>query len=192
MAALNPLAYPADPAFLATVLALDPAIEGERRLQSLLHIWLLHYFSGASFNTRTTTGTTERTFTRCDLHWQETELPESPPRPILHLTFPDIRTQRLDYRPDSIGHSDTWIAHLLVRVPPSLTLTSMPGANASHIAQQVAGEAQWLLGSSEREALEEHGIYDVTVTDPAVLLPSPDWKLRLLVFTCRTRRELAR
>lgn len=192
MSALNPLAYPADTAYLTSVIALDPAIAGERRVQSLFHIWLKRYFSGASFNTRKVGGTETRTLTTCDLAWQEDVISDSPKRPILHLVIPDVRTQRLDYQPGAFGHGDTWFFHLMVKVTPSLTLTHMPGLSAEHIATNVAGEAQWLLGSSERDALEAHGIYDINVKSPAVILPSGDWKMRLIIFSCRTRRELPR
>lgn len=192
MPAINPLAYPANPAYLAQVLALDPAIHAERRLQSILHIWMLRYFSGTPFTTRAPTGTVQRTLTHCDFAWQEDQLAEAPPRPILHLVMPDRRTTRCDYQPHLVGHRDDWFIDLMVKVAPALATTSMPGVSAEEVCRTVAGEAEWLFSSSEREALDAHGIFDLQVQRPAVILPSSAWKMRLLVLSCRSRRELPR
>lgn len=192
MAALNPLTHET-PGLLADVLAIDPALRGEERLQSILHIWLRRYFTGLPFNTLAAGGGVEsRTLTKCLLKYQETDLPRGPQNPVLHLIMPDRQRIRRDHTPDMRGTEHDWTIDMLIRVPSTLSNTEMQGISAEDIAVQVGDEAAWLLESSEREALVEAGVTRVRLERPSSLIASGDWKMRMLVFSCRTRQDQAR
>jgi hypothetical protein len=192
MAALNPITH-ANSTVLAAALALDPATRAEERLQSLLYLWLKRYFSGAAFTTLKADGTTEsRTFTECAMAFQEDEMAKNPQVPMLHLLMPDRRTKRRDYADNLRGADDDWTIDAMVKVPATLTKTEMDGDSAEEIARRVGSELEWLLESTEREALNEVGILRVKLERPSVLLPAGAWQMRMLVFSCRTRREMAK
>jgi len=192
MPALNPITH-ANPTILAAALALDPATRAEERLQSLLWLWLSRYFSGTAFTTRAIGGGTEqRTFSACTVDFQESSLPENPQIPILHVIFPERKSSRRDYTAGTRGKDDDWTVSLFVKVPATLAATAIPGNQSDIIAKQKAGELEWLLESSEREALTEQGITRIELASPSTIIPSDAWSVRMLVLTCRTRREMAR
>jgi len=186
MAILNPITN-------AAVLALDPSLRAEERLQSLLALWFEKYFGGSAFTTLTADGGTEsKTFTHCTFAYQESTLPESPQLPQLHLVMPDRKTKRRDYAANQAGHDDDWMIDVMIKVPATLTGSSMVGVSAEDIATRAGSEAEWLLGSTEREALAIHGVTRIKLERPSTLLPASAWQMRMLVFSCRTRREQAR
>ncbi len=193
MATLNPLTH-ADPAKLAAVLAIDPATRAEELLTKILYLWLAFYFSGEAFETLTAGGvsTEEKTFTPCTFAFQEDSLGDNPQNPQIHLVMPDRKQRRLDYNATERGHDDDWTIDAMVKVPANLSATEMPGVSAEDIARKVGGELEWLLDSTEREALGEAGVTQVRLRRPAVLLPAGAWHMRMLVFSCRTRREQAK
>ena len=192
MAALNPITHEI-PAKLSAVLALDPATQAEERLKKLLYLWLRKYFSGAAFTTRAAGGGTEsKTFTACAFAMQEDVIPENPQKPLIHLVMPDRKTRRMDNDKNHRGHDDDWTIDLMVKVPSNLSGTGMSGTSAEDVACKVAGELEWLLSSTERESLAEVGITRTRLTRPSILLPAGAWQMRMLVFTCRTRRDQAK
>ncbi|RYD50150.1 MAG: hypothetical protein EOP85_00170 [Verrucomicrobiaceae bacterium] len=185
MAALNPITR-------ADVIDLDPSTHAEERVQSLLHLWFSRYFSGNPFMTIAPDGGTEqKIFQQCLMAYQETSMKESPDLPVIHIVMPDRNTRRRDYNRGSIGHDDEWMIDVMVKVPHGLTATSMPGLSAEHIATRVGGQIEWLLGSTEREALMEHGFTRIKIERPSSILPASVWQSRMLVFSCHTRREQA-
>jgi len=192
MAALNPLTH-SSPAKLARALALDPATQAEERLTMLLYLWLARYFSGAAFQTLDPDGgTAAMTFTHCTFAFQEDELPVNPQKPQIHLVMPERKTRRLDYTDRLRGHDDDWTIDAMVKVPANLSGTGMGGTSAEAVARKVGGELEWLLDSTEREALVEAGVTRVRLLRPATLLPAGAWQMRMLVFSVRTRREQAK
>lgn len=185
MEILNPITHP-------EVIALDPALRAEERLQSLLYLWLKTYFGGAPFQTAAAGGgTVARTFTHCTFDFQESALPKDPARPQIHVVMPDRRTRREDYLAGQTGHDDDWMLDLMVKVPANLTLTQMPGISAEEVARDVGGELEWLFGSTERAALGIHGVNRIKLERPSTILPASAWQMRMLVVSCRTRREQA-
>lgn len=193
MAALNPISHP-DANLLAAVLALDSTLRGEERLQTLLYWWLKKYFSGVAFSTLNAAGGTEsKTFTKCVFDFQEGTLPNDPQNPQIHLVMPDRKATRRNYTPERSGSNDDWTIDALIKVPATITKTQMPGTSAEEIARQVGDELTWLLGSTEREALNQVGITRVKLERPSTILAGAGpWQMRLVVFCCRTRREQAR
>jgi hypothetical protein len=193
MAVLNPISHP-DPAVLTAVLGLDPTLQAEERLQSLLYLWLGKYFSGVAFQTLDEDGEAEgKTFTKCLFDFQEGVLPENAQHPQIHLVMPDRKATRRDYVTQRTGHEDDWTIDALIKVPATITKTQMPGSSAEEIARRVGDELTWLLGSTEREALGLVGITRVKVERPSTILAGAGpWQMRLVVFCCRTRREQAR
>jgi len=188
MSILNPITDTAS-------LALDPALEPEARLQSLLRRWLGNYFTGAPFQTRgALAGTVEnKTFAACDFMWQEDSIPKDPQKPMIHTSFTGIGSERLDLAAGSSGHNDRWLIEMMVRVASNLTDTAMPGRNAEWLARRVAGQLQWLLVSGEREALSVCGVTEMRVERPPVMIPGGGaWHMRMLTASCLTRREQAR
>ncbi len=186
MSALNPITDSA-------TLALDPALEPEARLQSLLRRWLGNYFGGVSFTTRTPFGTTEqKLFQRCDFMWQEAETPNNPPYPLLHLVFSQLATERRDHAQATTGHDDRWMIEIMIKVAANLTGTAAAAQNPEFLARRVAGQVQWLLASGEREALAECGVNELKVERPPVVLAVTSWHMRMMVASCLTRREQAR
>lgn len=186
---LNPIAHP----HLAAVLALDSGSRAEERLQSLLLLWLMRYFGGAPFQTLKADGSEEtRSFTHCTFDFQESALPPDPAKPQIHVVMPDRRTRMRNYSTSETGHDDDWMIDLMVKVPANLTKTDMPGISAEEVARDVGGEVEWLFGSTERAALGIHGINRVKIERPSTILPASSWQMRMLVVSCRTRREQAR
>lgn len=186
MAILNPITN-------AAVLALDPATRGEERLQSLLHLWLKTYFGGSAFTTLKADGTTEsKTFTKCTYAYQEDKLPDNPQVPQIHLVMPDRRTKRENYKANELGHDDDWTIDVMAKVPVGLANTEMPGISAEEIARRLGSELEWLFDSTEREALSIHGVTKIRLERPSTLVPAAAWQMRMLVVSCRTRREQAR
>lgn len=185
MSILNPITHP-------SVLAIDPALRAEERLQSLLYLWLKTYFGGAAFQTLKADGSEEtRTFTHCTFDFQESALPKSPDKPQIHVVMPDRKTKRRDYTPGEAGHDDDWMLDIMVKVPANLTRTDMPGISAEEVARDAGGELEWLFGSTERAALGIHGVNRIKLERPSTILPASSWQMRMLVVSCRTRREQA-
>jgi hypothetical protein len=186
MSILNPITD-------AAVLALNPALEPEHRLQSLLALWYGKYFTGVPFTTRAVGGGTEQqTFMDCILQWQEDEMPENPQKPIIHTIFTDPRTERLEMAPATFGQDDRWIIEVLVKIPVNLSGTPLRGKNPEHVARRLAGQVNWLYTSSEREALSVCGVTEIQVVRPPVILPGTSWHMRMMTVSCLTRREQAR
>lgn len=186
MAIINPITN-------AAVLALDPALEGEHRLQSLLRIWYGTYFGGSPFTTRALNGgTEEKQFIACDFQWQEDEMPERPTKPFIHTVFTNPGSRRMDMSAGTTGHEDRWIFEVTVKVPINLTGTSLSGKNPENVVRRLAGQVQWLYGSSEREALAACGIEEIRMDRPPVILPGTKWHQRLMMASCITRRAQAR
>jgi hypothetical protein len=177
----------------AAVLALDPALEGEQRIQSLFALWYGNYFTGAPFTTRAAGGGTEqKTFLACTFQWQEDEMPENPQKPILHTVFHDGQRQRMDMAAGTYGHDDRWLMDIYVKVPVNLTGTPHRGRNPEHVARRLAGQVEWLFSSSEREAMSVCGVLELRLERPATILPGTSWHMRMLVASCLTRRQQAR
>jgi hypothetical protein len=186
MAILNPITN-------AAVQALNPALRAEERLQSLLYLWLKRYFSGAAFTTLTPSGSTETlTFDHCDFDFQEGVLSSPGQRPLIHLVMPDRSSRLRNHQPGSRRFEDDWVIDAVVKVSANLSATAMNGVSAEEIARRVGGQLEWLLGSSEREAINAHGISRIRVERPSSLLPASAWQMRMVVFSCRTTREQAR
>ena len=186
MAILNPITH-------AGVLALDPALRAEERLQSLLLCWIEFYFSGNAFTTlRADGGTESKTLTQCTFAYQEGKLPENPQVPQIHLVMPDRRTKRRNYKANEMGHDDDWTIDVMAKVPVGLASTEMPGISAEEIARQLGSELEWLFDSTEREALNAHGVTRIKLERPSTLVPAAAWQMRMLVVSCRTRREQAK
>ena len=187
MAILNPIVN-------AAVAALDPALEGEQRLQSLLRLWLGNYFTGVPFTTRAmVTGTTEiRTFAAVEFMWQEDETPKDPQKPLLHVVFTNVGVKRMDMQAGAFGHDDRWQLEVMVKVPVNLTDTAMPGSHAENLVRRVAGQVAWLFASGEREALAVHGVVELKTERPPVLLPGTAWHMRMMQASCLTRRVQAK
>lgn len=186
MSILNPITD-------AAVLALNPALEPEHRLQSLLALWYGNYFTGIPFTSRALLGNTEQwTFAACDFQWQEDEMPENPQKPLIHTVFTNPGSKRLDMTAGSYGHEDRWLMEVMVKVPVNLSGTPMKGKNPEHVARRLAGQVQWLYSSSEREALAVCGVNEVRVERPMVILPGTAWHMRMMMVSCMTRREQAR
>ena len=186
MSILNPLTN-------AGVLAIDGTLEPEARLQSLLRLWLGNYFTGVPFTTRATaTTTTTKPFPACDFLWQEDVMPANPQKPVIHTLLTPAGTERLDLSAGVFGHSDRWQLDIMLKVPATLSGTPMVPGNPEHLVRRLAGQVQWLLSSGEREALAAHGVNEVKVERPPVLLPGTTWHMRLLTAGCLTRREQAR
>lgn len=186
MSILNPITD-------AAVLALDPALESEHRLQSLLALWYARYFSGAAFTTRALGGGSEsKTFIACDFQWQEDEMGENPQRPILHTVFVNPASRRMDLVAASTGHEDRWLIEVMVKVPVNLSGTPLKGKHPEHVARRVAGQVQWLYASSEREALAVCGVNEIRVERPPVILPGTSWHMRMMTVSCLTTRQQAR
>lgn len=185
MSILNPITD-------AAVIALDPALEGEHRLQSLLRIWLGHYFTGAPFTTRTAAGGTEqKTFMAVTYLWQEAVMPKNPQAPILHIVFSNLNTQRLDMADQVRGHDDRWMVEVLCMVPANLTATPMKGQDPQNVVRRLAGQVQWLFESTELEALSVHGVMEVQVKRPPAIVMGTGWAMRIMTCSCLTRREQA-
>jgi len=173
----------------AGVLAIARSSEPEHFLQALLHVWLRRYFSGAAFMTAGPGGVAEeRRFSACDLAWQEDVLPESAQRPVIHLILPDRRIRQRNYSPASHGHDEDWMVDVLVKVPSNLSATAMDGT-PEQVVRRVADQVAWLLGSPERDSLTAHGVTRIRLQRPPAILPASLWQMRMLVFSCRTRRE---
>lgn len=193
MATLNPISHP-DATVLQNVLNLDPTLQAEERLQSLLYLWLRKHFSGVPFQTLNENGqAVPITLTKCLFDFQEGSLPEDAQNPQIHLVMPDRKATRRDYVSERSGTEDDWTIDALIKVPSTITATEMAGTSAEEIARKVGDELTWLLGSTEREALNHVGIMRVKVERPSTILAgSGPWQMRLVVFCCRTRREQAR
>lgn len=193
MAVLNPISHP-DATVLQSVLDLDPAVQAEERLQSVLYLWLRKYFSGVQFQTLDEDGQAAgMTMTKCSFEFQEGKIPPDPQTPQIHLVMPDRKAKRRDYVAERSGSDDDWTIDALIKVPATITKTEMPGTSAEEIARKVGDELTWLLGSTEREALNQVGITRVKVERPSTILAgSGPWQMRMVVFCCRTRREQAR
>jgi len=177
----------------AAVLALDPALEPEHRLQSLFRLWYGKYFTGVPFNTRGAGGVTEqKTFLACDFQWQEDEMPENLQRPQIHTVFSNASTRRTDRSEGVFGHDDRWMIEIYVKVPSNLTGTPYAGKNPEHLARKLAGQLEWLYSSGERGALSQCGVMELRVERPAVILPGTSWHSRMMTASCLTTREQAR
>lgn len=177
----------------AAVLALDPALDPEHRLQSLLRLWLGNYFTGTAFTTRALLGaTTSTTFPACDFMWQLDATPTNPQKPLIHSVFTGATNERLNLQANSHGNDQRWLIEMIVKVPANLTGTPMTGKNPEHFVRRLAGNLQWLLGSSEREALSACGVLEFKLERPAVIIPGDAWHTRQVVASCLTRSVQAR
>lgn len=182
MSALNPITN-------AQVLALDPALEPEHRMQSLWHLWLKKYFSGTPFTTRAGETTEEKSFMDCVILWQQDTMPEAPGKPIIHVAFGEPGMTRQDMSEGTYGHANRWEISIFVKVAPNLTSGPYAGKDPDHVARRVAGQIEWLLSSSEREALSEAGIWETRIEQPARILPGTSWNMRMLMASCLTQRS---
>lgn len=177
----------------AAVLALDPAIAGEKRMQSLMRLWLGNYFTGTPFSTRDTNGNVvQKTFMSVDYMWQEDEVPENPQKPLLHIVFTNAATSRMDMKAGVYGNDDEWLLDVMMKLPVNLSATPMAGRNPEHVARELAGQVQWLFSSGERAALAVCGIHHLRVERPPILLPGTSWHMRLMTASLLTRREQGR
>lgn len=187
MAILNPITD-------AASAALDPALEPEARLQSLLRRWFGNYFTGTPFTTRSQLlGLTEqKTFMACDYMWQTDEPPQEALKPIIHTVFTNVESERRDHSAEATGHNDRWLLDITLKVPRNLTGTELHGLNAEFEVRRLAGQMQWLITSGEREALSVHGVMELRVERPPVILPGGIWAMRVLTASCLTRRDQPR
>lgn len=177
----------------AEVAALDFALEPERKLQSLLALWLGNYFTGQPFTTRKLGGGTEtKTFAKATLQFQEAEQPKNPQEPILHVLFDKIESTRQSRTEASHGHEDQWILTVMTKVPASLTGTGQTDSNAEYLVRRVADQALWLFSSGEREALSVHGVCNLEVERPPAVFSGGAWLMRMMTVSCVTFREQAR
>ena len=188
MAVLNPITD-------AAVLALDPSLEPEARLQSLLHLWLKRYFTllrheGQDGYEGQADPCCQKTFVPCEIIWQSDALPDPATKPVIHVVLPERATVRRDESPTGSGHDDDWTGTVFIRVPAILSGTTLPKTNPDHTARRVADQVAWLLSSSEREALTACGVVHLRLErPPAIVAATGPWRMRMLVFACRTRRE---
>lgn len=183
MAILNPITH-------AGVLAMDGTLEPEARLQSLLRVWLGNYFKGTPFTTRATGGSTgPLTFPACDFLWQEDVMPDNQQKPVIHVLLTSD-TERLDLKAGVFGHGDRWQLDMLLKVPPTLPVTL--SGNPEYVLRRLAAQMVWLLSSSEREAISAHGVHELKLERPPVIVPANGWHMRMLTASCLTRREQAR
>jgi hypothetical protein len=178
----------------AASVALDSALEPEARLQSLMRRWLGNYFTGVAFPTRSALLLLpeNKTFMACDFMWQEDETPKNPQKPLIHVVFSNVASERRDFTAGTTGHNDRWQMEVMIKVPVNLTGTAMEGQNAEFLVRRLAGQVQWLLGSGERQALSVHGVNELRVERPPVLMPGTSWHMRMLTASCLTRREQSR
>jgi len=174
----------------AGVLALNGNLEPEARLQSLLRLWLGNYFTGTPFNTRGGSGTQSMTFLACDFLWQDDVMALNQQKPVIHVLLTSD-TDRLDLSPGTFGHTDRWQLDLLLKVPP--VIASLTPLNPEHALRRLAGQVVWLFSSGEREALSVHGVRELKLENPPVLVPSSGgWHMRMVTARCLTRREQPR
>lgn len=194
------MASPLNPITHAAALAVDPNLSPEARAQALFHVWLKKYFSGVAFTTRTANGgTEEKTFHACDVTFQEAPPvdPEDeeglrPPqsKPVIHGVLIDQRGQRSDSAADMFSEDLDWTMQLMVKVPPNLTGAGQVKTDPRFLVREVADQLAWLLCSSERAALSEKGVLNLTKRSGPVLLPTSSWFARLIVVNFRMIRSV--
>jgi hypothetical protein len=186
MAILNPITD-------AAVAALSWALEPERKLQSLLQLWLETYFSGTPFQTRGPNGTTEtKTFARAAVRMQENAMAGNPQEPVIEVTFDAIHTEREIRSAETRGQADGWLASVLCKVPAATAGMGGTANDPEHAVRRLASHVQWLFNSSELAALGAHGIHHVTVARPPVICSAGAWLGRMMTVEMRTHREQVR
>ena len=182
---LNPITLP----------ALDKDIEPERFIESAFQLWLENYFTGTPFNTYDADGNTiSKTFKEAIIDAQEAELPEASDKPFIHLSFADTQAKRTDYSQESRGQDLLWTVSTMVKVPASLTNTSqLQFSKTKYLLRETADAFVWLLNSHENSALQQIGVLDIShQSGPTITPPANGWQSRLIIFTCKTRREIPR
>src|ERR1035437_1336488 len=114
--------YPArmtNPITDAEVDAIDANLEPERRIQSLIHLWLKFYFSGSPVQTKGSTGASvSYTFVPCEFTYNTDALPRqtNASKPVIHIFTAFRDTKRADYTEDAVGHDDDWTILLMPKV----------------------------------------------------------------------------
>jgi len=186
----------------ARAVNVDGNLYPEWRAQALFHVWLKFYFSGAAFDTRDGAGGVEsRTFHRCHVGFQELEAPDAPddagerqPQslPLIHGVLIDQRSRAIQESATHHGEDLDWMMNLMVKVPKNLSATGSTAADPRWLCREVAGQLAWLLRSSEKSALAEHGIQNLDLQTGPTLLASNPWMIRMLVVSFRMRRSTPR
>ncbi len=196
------MAEPVNPITEPNAVNVDPDLYPEWRVQALLHVWLRFYFSGSEFDTRAAGGGVEgKTFHECSVVFQEAEAPDrtgesgerSPQaKPEIHGILPDQRSRRDQHSATHYGEDLDWTLNLMVKVPKNLSGTGNAAADPRWLCRETADQLAWLLNSSERAALAQHGIHNLALRSGPTLLSSNPWMIRLLVVNFRSRRLTAR
>ncbi len=169
-------------------------LETERFIQSAFQVWLEQYFTGIAFQTYDAVGAeTSITFPIAIIDTQEAQLPELPDKPFIHLSFMEDKTQRKDYSPSNRGFDIFWSVSAIIKVPASLATTANQESKSKYLLRKTADSFAWLISSHETSALQQIGILDITHKDGPTILPQANgWISRLVLFTCKTRREIPR
>jgi hypothetical protein len=183
--ALNPITLPEE---------IDKNIEPERFIQSAFQVWLEQYFTGIAFQTYDPHGAeTSITFPIAIIKSQEAPLPESGDKPFIHLTFMEDKTNRMNYSPSNRGFDIQWAVSAMIKVPASLSTTGSQVSKSKYLLRKTADSFAWLISSHETSALQQISILDICHKDGPTILPQANgWISRLIIFTCKTRREIPR
>lgn len=162
---------------------LDPNTAAEEYIQTILQIWLEKYFSLIPFNTPDKNGNLMLfTFPACLIRMQETDLPETPDKPIIHIAFAEQETRRRDYTDNERGLDLNWTVSAIIKLPAS-------AAQSKEKIRRIADHLAWLLNSHEKSAIQQHGIHNISLVSGPVIIPQANgWHSRSIIFTCRTRR----
>ena len=184
------------------VLLVDGSLHPERRLQSILHVWLKFYFSGQEFQARAEGGGTKGyTFDQCSIEMQEAERADGAEQadgsrpvqtlPVIHGVFPDV--QRRSYRSgDQVRAEDLAVTlNFMVKVSKNLSATGQAQTNPEYLCRRIADNLAWLLNSSERAALSVLGIHNLRVRSGPVVMPGSVWFMRMLTVSLVMRVRVA-
>ncbi len=180
----------------AEVDAIDANLEPERRIQSLIHLWLKFYFSGSPFQTKGSTGASvSYTFVPCEFTYNTDALPRqtNASKPVIHIFTAFRDTKRADYTEDAVGHDDDWTILLMPKVRTgSVRADGDKDTDPDRLCRKVSDQLVWLLCSCEREALYAHGLHNVHMQGGPALANTGAWVARTMTLNVRTRRENAR
>lgn len=182
MATVNPLVHP-------TLTALDWAVEPERKLESLLKLWLGHYFSGNAFATRGIAGNEAKVFLPALVRMQENGPLYNPSKPVLEVSFDGAGCEwerRSEFRR---GYRDEWIVTVVAKVPSAMTVLSSKTVEPEYLVRRLASQALWLFSSSETEALAEHGVVRMAVEMTPTIHNSGTWLGRIMTVSMETFRQ---
>jgi len=167
--------------------------EIERRIQELVNAWLRNYFSGALFMTRSGDGgTVSKVFTECGILFHQAPMPSPQTMPILHLSIVDVRSDRCDLRAGYHGTMNevTWNTLIRVATQPDSAPGGTQREHPEFLCREVADSLRWLLASTEREALSQHGINHVRLVRGPTVVPAGGMFVRQLVWTHRSYHEI--